>query len=196
MHYDQMVCGILEGTWGVQRGCPWPASNASQFIPFPSSQCCEVHGSAAEVLLLPLAWCWSSNTEPWGYVLLIVFWYLTQSTFPTGQWATKSIGQTQCQTQTGWWQGSLEPVSTEEDPEEPCPQRYNPLCHREQMTQLHHPEGERLCHLVQTTGNEVNNNILSPLAYFGWLEMMGHQEGSVAALLGERGQALCPILLL
>ena len=64
------------------------------------------------------------------------------------------------------------------------------------MTQLHHPEGERLCHLVQTAGNEVNNHILHPLAYFGWLEMMGHQEGSVAALLGERGQALCPILLL
>lgn len=42
----------------------------------------------------------------------------------------------------------------EEDTEEPCPQRYNSLCHREQMTQLYHPEGERLCHLMQTTGNE------------------------------------------
>lgn len=109
---------------------------------------------AAEVFLLPQAWCWSCNTEPWGYVLLIVFWYLTQSTFPTGQWTTKSIGPDSVP-DTGKLMAGLAGASQpEEDTEEPCPQRYNSLCHREQMTQLYDREGERLCHLMQTTGNE------------------------------------------
>lgn len=33
--------------------------------------------------------------------------------------------------------------------EEPCLQRYNPICHRGQISQLYHPAGEGLCALAQ-----------------------------------------------
>lgn len=54
--------------------------------------------------------------------------------------------------------------------EEPCLQRYNPICHRGQSSQPYHPAGEGLCALTCKTeeGNGVRDGLSHPLASLGW----------------------------
>lgn len=55
--------------------------------------------------------------------------------------------------------------------EEPCLQRYNPICHRGQISQPY-PDGEGLSALAQKTeeGSEVRDGFSHPLASLGWSE--------------------------
>lgn len=127
MCYSQVVYDISAGTWGTQSRRPWPASDVSQFDPFTSPDWCPVCSDAAEVFLVPEARCWSSNVDSGVCALLIVFWYLPLSTFPTGQWTTKSIRSELVPDTWRLMAGAPRSQSSQRKTrEEPCLQRYNP----------------------------------------------------------------------
>lgn len=88
--YNQMAYNISAGTGSRQIVCPRPISDASCFDPLNSLGNALFTVVLLVVFLKPEAWHWSSNTDSdccaIGHVL-----YLLLSTFPTGQWTTKSI---------------------------------------------------------------------------------------------------------
>ena len=177
MCYHQMVYDISAGTGDIQSRHPWTASDVSQFDPFISPHWHLVCSDATKVFLVSEAQRWSSNTDSGVCPLLIMFWYLPLSTFPTGQWTTKS---TQSDSVPDMWRlmagAPWSQSSRRKTQEEPCLQRYKPVCHSGQISQPYHSEGEGLCPLVWTTeeGNELSNDLSHPLASSGWLAEKGN----------------------
>lgn len=118
--------------------CFW----CSQFDLFTSPDWCPLCSGATEAFLVPEARHWCSNTDSGSCVLLILFWYLPLSTFPTGQWTTKSIRSGSVSDTWRLMAGApWSQLSRRKTREEPCLQRYNPVCHRGEMSQSYHPEG-------------------------------------------------------